>query len=201
MKPARSDTRYLRQDINDHPADQHKLSLEDKDKSLETVNRSNHGKGNDRYGSLSGGNRDNQICQVDASCRQNECTEEIEEYDEAHGEAAPTAHVIDAEQFHQIVDGRVDPSSSLRQQDGPAGRGDSVGDGVWRKLHLERRKVFHHQRGQVTIFTEGEQVLFVKRVDVDLGVFVNDPRRDDNRSTLVGCTDSVNTETTGKTCD
>lgn len=76
-----------------------------------------------------------------------------------------------------------------------------MSNGVWRKLHLEGREVLHHERGEVTIFTEREQVLLVERVDIDLRVFVNDPGRNDDRPSLVGRTDSVDTETTGKTGD
>lgn len=76
-----------------------------------------------------------------------------------------------------------------------------MSDSVWRKLHLEGREVLHHQSGQVSIFTEGEQVFLVQRVDVDFGIFVDNPGRDDDGSTLVGRTNSINTETTGQTGD
>jgi hypothetical protein len=61
--------------------------------------------------------------------------------------------------------------------------------------------MLHHQRREVSIFTEREQVLLVQGIDIDLGIFVNDSSRNDDRSALVGRSDSVDTETTGQTGD
>jgi hypothetical protein len=41
----------------------------------------------------------------------------------------------------------------------------------------------------------------VQGVDVNFGVFIDDPGGDDDRSALVSCSNSVNTETTGETGD
>jgi hypothetical protein len=51
-----------------------------------------------------------------------------------------------------------------------------VGDGVGRELHLVGREVLHHERREVTVFTEREEVLLVQSVDIVLGVLVNDNR-------------------------
>lgn len=39
-----------------------------------------------------------------------------------------------------------------------------MSDGIRSELHLERREVLHHDCGQVTIFTEMEQILLVQSV-------------------------------------
>jgi hypothetical protein len=76
-----------------------------------------------------------------------------------------------------------------------------MSDSIRRKLHLESRKVLHHERGEVPIFSQGEKVLFVQSVDIGLGILVDDNRGDDDRSTFVGSTDAVDGETSGKTGD
>lgn len=99
------------------------------------------------------------------------------------------------------MDGAVDPSTTLRQQDTPAIGCDCVGDSVWCKLHFERREVFHHERSKVSILAEGEQVLLMKGIDVAFRVFFDDPVGDNERAALVGCTDSVHAETTRQASD
>ncbi len=42
------------------------------------------------------------------------------------------------------------------------------------KLHLESREMLHHQRGEVSIFSQREQVLLVKCIDVVFGILVDD---------------------------
>jgi hypothetical protein len=66
---------------------------------------------------------------------------------------------------------------------------------IGRKLHLEGGEMLHHQRGKVSIFTQGEQVLLVQSVDVRLRILVDDSARDDDRTTLVRRSDSIDTET------
>ena len=69
------------------------------------------------------------------------------------------------------------------------------------ELCTERREVLQHEGREVTIFTEGEQVLLVQGVDIRFGVLLDDTVGYDDRATLVCCTDSVHGETTGQTCD
>lgn len=99
------------------------------------------------------------------------------------------------------MDGAVDPSTTLRQQDAPAIGCDCVGDSVWCELHFERRKVFHHERSKVSILAEREQVLLVKGIDVAFRVFFDDPVGDNERAALVGSTDSVHAETPRQASD
>jgi hypothetical protein len=99
------------------------------------------------------------------------------------------------------MDGRIDPSSTLGQQHIPLARRDGMRDGVGCEFHLERGEILHHERRQVSIFSERKEVLLVKRVDVGLGVFFDNHGGDDDRAPLVGGPNSVDGETTGQTGD
>lgn len=66
---------------------------------------------------------------------------------------------------------------------------------------LEGREMLHHQRCQKSIFTEGEQVLFMKRIDVRFRVLLDDAIGNDDGPALVGSSDAVERETTGQTGD
>jgi hypothetical protein len=60
----------VRENIQQHPSDEHEISLEDKDDSLKTVYSTNHGERNDGYGGFPGRHDDNEVdqlrCQLDA---------------------------------------------------------------------------------------------------------------------------------------
>jgi len=89
------------------------------------------------------------------------------------------------------VNRRVDPSPPLRQQHRPTIRRDGVGDGVGRELHLVSWEVLEHEGGEVSIFSEREEVLLVEGVDDGFRVVVDDSLRDDDGSSFVGGSDSV----------
>ena len=72
-------------------------------------------------------------------------------------------------------------------------------DRVWCELGAERREVLQQQRRQETILSERQQVLLVQGIDVRLCVLLDDTVRDDDRSALVGGTNAVHGETSGKT--
>ena len=118
-------------------------------------------------------------------------TQEVYEHEESHGETAEAEHVGQENEFAQVVDSGVDPTTTLREQNAPRLGSDSVSDGRSEELRAERREVLQQQRRQETIFTEGEQVLLVQRVDVGLGVLLYDAVRDDDGATLVGGPDAV----------
>jgi hypothetical protein len=61
--------------------------------------------------------------------------------------------------------------------------------------------MLHQQGRQIPILSKREQVLLVQRIDIGLGVLVNDAVGDDDGTTFVGGTDAVEGETTGKTGD
>lgn len=99
------------------------------------------------------------------------------------------------------MDRRVDPSSTLTQKYIPSTWRDCTGNSVRGEFHLVRREVLHHERGEVSIFSEREQILLVECVNIGFGVFVNDHRRDDNWPTFIGGSNSVDRETTGEARD
>ncbi len=126
-------------------------------------------------------------------------TKKIQEDEESHREAAETKQLRKENELAQVMDSRVDPPTTLRQQHPPRLRGDRMRQGIRIELGAERREVLEHQSRKVTIFTEGEQVLLVQGVDVRLGVLFDDAVGNDDRTSLVCCTDTVHGETTGQT--
>lgn len=54
--------------------------------------------------------------------------------------------------------------------------------------------MFHHQRRKISIFSQGEQILFVERINVVFGILVDHPTGNDDRATFIGGSNSVNTE-------
>jgi hypothetical protein len=62
---------------------------------------------------------------------------------------------------------------------------------IGREFHLVLREILHHQSRQVSIFTQGKQILLVQGINIRFGVRLNDERGDDDGSTLVGCPDSI----------
>ena len=99
------------------------------------------------------------------------------------------------------MDGGVDPTTSLREEDTPRLRCDGASEGVCTELGLERGEMLHQQGSQETIFTKGEQILLVQGVDIGFSVFFDDTVGDDDWATLVGCTNPVHGETSRKTGD
>jgi hypothetical protein len=56
-----------RQDVDDHPTDEHKFSFEDKDDGLKTVDGSDHCNGDDGYRRFSDRDNDNQVDELEPS--------------------------------------------------------------------------------------------------------------------------------------
>ena len=73
--------------------------------------------------------------------------------------------------------------------------------GVGGKLGPERREVLEKESGEVTIFTKRQQVLLVQGVNIGLRILLDDAIGDDDRPSLVSCTNPVHGETSGKTGD
>ena len=105
------------EDIYYHPSYVLPLAFKNEDDGLKTVDGGYHDDGDEREGTCAAGDHVDEVAEVDTGSWQDECSEEIQEYDETHREAAEAAQVIDPNQFGQIVDSRIDPSSSLREQD------------------------------------------------------------------------------------
>jgi hypothetical protein len=126
---------------------------------------------------------------------------QIEEDNESHRKETESTHFRNGQEFKEVMNSRIDPSSTLRQENCPTRRRDGVSDSIGRKFHLESGKVLHHQCREVSIFTQREKVLLVEGVHVRLGILVDDPAGNDDWPTLVGSSDSVDTETSRKTSD
>lgn len=74
-------------------------------------------------------------------------------------------------------------------------------DGIRSEFGSERGEVLQQESGQVTVFTERQQILLVQSVDIGFRVLLDNSIGDDDWSTLVSSSDSVHRETTGQTSD
>jgi hypothetical protein len=131
----------------------------------------------------------------------NQSGEEVDEDYEAHGKAAETAQSIEEDEFSQVVDGGVDPSTTLREQDSPLIGSDGVCLSVPDELGLVVREVFEQQGRQVSIFTKMEQVLHMEGVDAVLRVVIDNSFGDEEWFVCIGGAEPVHGETTGQASD
>ena len=141
-----------------------------------------------------------QIRSVDHTANStHQCTDEIQVYKEPHGETTDATKFRQDSKLAQVMDGRVDPTTTLREQHTPRDRRHGPSDGIGLELGLERREMLHEERRQEPIFTQREQILLVKRVDIGLSVLVNDTVGDEDRTALVSGTNTVEGEASGET--
>ena len=122
-------------------------------------------------------------------------SQQIDKDEEPHRETAKPAQLGQDHQLQQVVHRRVDPPTSLRKQDPPRLGRHRVRHRIRNEFRLEGRKVLQEECGEETVFTEGEEVLLVERVDIAFGVFVDDPVGNDDRTTLVSRADTIERET------
>jgi hypothetical protein len=71
-----------------------------------------------------------------------------------HGETEGSTKISDEEQFHEIVDGTVNPSSSLTEEDFELIRDDSLAHRVGNKDLFSMRESFQHQCRKISILSE-----------------------------------------------
>lgn len=64
-------------------------------------------------------------------------------------------------------------------------------NGIRSELHFHSWEMLHHESCEVSIFSQGEEILLVQGIHIGFGIFVNNDRRDDDRSTFVGGTNAV----------
>ena len=69
------------------------------------------------------------------------------------------------------------------------------------ELGLEGWEMLHQEGRQETVFTEGKEILLMQRVNIRLSILFNNSARDYNGTTLVGCSDTIETETSRQTSD
>lgn len=72
-------------------------------------------------------------------------TEEVNENEKAHGEKTEPAKLGKENQFAQVVNSRVNPTTSLGEQDARRLRGHRMCDSVRCELGLERGEIFEEQ--------------------------------------------------------
>lgn len=88
--------------------------MKQEDDGLETIDCAEHDKRRSRDGLSFTSNKVNQVDDVCDSDRLNECRKQVDENDSAHRAAAETTEPVDTTyEFGQIMDGRVDPATSL----------------------------------------------------------------------------------------
>ena len=78
-------------------------TFEDEDNCLKTVDRSQHDNCNKWELTVSRGDFVNEITEINHRCRKDKRSEEIDKDDESHTEATESAHVIEQNQLHKIV--------------------------------------------------------------------------------------------------
>src|SRR5271154_397354 len=71
-----------------------------------------------------------------------------------HGEAEGSTKISDEEKFHEIVDGTVNPSSSLTEEDFELIRDDSLAYRVGNKDLFSMRESLQHQCRKISILSE-----------------------------------------------
>lgn len=147
--------------VDDEPEDERPLPLQEEDDGLETVDRAEYSERDDRQWPA-GRDLDDQVDEVDGGRGEDDGAEQVDEDEETHREAAEAAHVLQRQQFAEIVDGGVDPSTTLRQQDSPCLRRGGHGGSVGNELGLVVREVLEQECGEVSILAEREQVLLVQ---------------------------------------
>jgi hypothetical protein len=141
-----------------------------------------------------------QIRSVDYTANNtHQCTDEIQVHKEPHRETTNATKFRQDSKLAQVMDGRVDPTTTLREQHTPRGRRHGPSDRIGLELGLERRKVLHEERRQEPIFTQREQVLLVKRVNIGLSVLVDDTVGDEDRTALVSGTNTIEGEASRET--
>lgn len=88
-------------------------------------------------------------------------SEQVHEHHELHAEAERSTQVSDKNKLHQVVDGRIDPSTPLREEHGESIRDDRSAAGLRQEHHLSVREGSNENRRQKAIFAQKEQVLLM----------------------------------------
>lgn len=128
-----------------------------------------------------------------------QCANKVQVHKEPHRETTYATKFWKDSKLAKVVNGRVDPAATLREQHSPGDRRHGPSDRIGLELGLERREVFHEERRQEPIFTKREQVFLVKCVDMGLCVIVDDTVGDENRTTLISSTNTVEGEASRET--
>ncbi len=115
-----------------------------------------------------------QIAQISTGSGKDNCSEEINENDETHTEAAEATEIFQKDQFGQVMDRGVDPSAPLREKNTPRLWSGGTSIRVWYEFVGHLRKVFGHECRKVAIFSKRKEILFVQCVHVTNIIVVDD---------------------------
>lgn len=97
------------------------------------------------------------------------------------------------------MDSRVDPTTTLGEENLPVVGSHSVSMSVTNELRLVKREVLKKKSCEVSIFSKVEQVLHVQGVDAILGIILNHLVSNEERLMCVWSSKTVEGETTRKT--
>ena len=81
--------------------------------------------------------------------------------------------MLQEDEFAEIVNCRVDPPATLKQQNLPVTRSHGVLMSIQDELCFEEREVLEEQRSKLSIFTNWQKVLHMQCVDTILRVVVD----------------------------
>jgi hypothetical protein len=112
---------------------------------------------------------------------------QINHDDEPHGETTETAKFIQEDQLSKIVDRRVDPPTTLGQQNLPVVRSNRVGVGIPNEHGLVLGEVLQQQGSQITIFTQVEEIFHVQRIDPIFLIVLDERVGNEQRFVSVRC--------------
>ena len=98
---------------------------------------------------------------------------QLDSNDELHTEAESAAKITNEDELHQIVDGTVNPSAALREEDVELVRHSRLTNRLWHKDLLALGECPEHESGEVSVFSEEEQILLVEGVDNVFGVVLD----------------------------
>lgn len=99
--------------IDDHPSNMLPLAFDDKNNRLQTIYSGNNTDGDIRDLTRPRSDEVDEIDDINTGGGENDGSEQVNEHDETHTETAESAQVFEEHQFSQVVDGRIDPASSL----------------------------------------------------------------------------------------
>ena len=131
--------------------------------------------------------------------REHKSPRKLHKHNELHREAECAAEVSHQQEFGKIMNGRINPPATLRQEDSELIGDNRLAHGLGAEHHLALRECFKHERGEVPILAKEEQVFLVECIDNILRVVLDDIRvGEDGYPVAVlrfWCLDAVHAET------
>lgn len=136
---------------------------------------------------------------------QDERSDEFDKHNKLHAEAEGAAEILDENELHEVVDGRVDPATALRQKHLECVGHRGLAHGLRHEDLLALGEGPQHERRQIAVLAEQKQVLLVQRVHDVLRVVLDDIRVGQDRHPVVlgalGRFDAVHAEASGQARD